>query len=122
MLHQSLQDGADLATGFARADHVDVKVSELLGVAAQSFTQWHAAFDIVEYGLRELEHGGLVVHADQYAQGVVKRQAGFEHDGQLAAHDQNVSGTDVIGFEAIEYALGCFVLPKPTDWLRSQAP
>ena len=105
MLYQALQHAAELAAGFARADHVDIKIAKLQGVGGQGAAQGDAAFDVVEQALGEHHHGGFGVHANEHAQGVVQRQAGFEHDGEFAGHDQEVRRGDGVGGEAAR-ALG----------------
>ena len=101
VLHQALQHSAQLAAGLTRADHVDIKVAKLRGVSGQGSAYRRAAFDVVEDGLREADHGRFGVHADQHAQGVVKGQACLQHDGEFARHHQNVCLRNGLGFDPL---------------------
>jgi len=79
-----------LATGLARAHHVDVEVAKQFTVAVQRLAERHATFHVFKHGLGDAGHGGFVAHANEHAQRGVQRQTGFEHDGQLGGQQQHV--------------------------------
>ena len=49
----------------------------------QGPAQGRAALDGLENALQQLAHRGLIAHLNEHAQGVVQRQPGTQHDGQL---------------------------------------
>ena len=109
VFNQTFKHVAQLATGLARADHVDEKAVELFRVFGQRLAERGAAFDVGQQGLRQPAHGGFGIHADQHAQGVVERQPGFEHDGQLAGQGQDVDLRDLVILKKFTQARGLCV-------------
>ena len=88
--HQAFEHLRHLAAGFARAHHVEVEVAKQLAPLGQRATEGGAALDVFEHAFQQLAHAGLGAHLDQHAQRVVQRQAGAQHDGQLAGEGQHV--------------------------------
>ena len=90
VLDQALHHRRHLAAGLARADHIDVKIAKQGTVFGQGLAEGHAPLDIVQHALEQRLNRGLAGHLDHHPQGVVQRQARFQHDGQLGSQRQHI--------------------------------
>ena len=83
MLHQPIQHAGHLPAGLAGADHVDIEVAKQVSMRLQGPAQGCTALDGLQDALQQFAHRRLVAHLNEHAQGVVQRQPGTQHDGQL---------------------------------------
>ena len=95
-------------------DHVGEEVVEDLGVLAHGVGEAGAALDVHPGLLQDLREGLVLLLAAQDLEALHERQAGVDHDRELAGEDREVLG----GHAAAELGQGDLACPSPSPTRR----
>ncbi len=96
---QALQDDVENTAGFTGFDHVGGQIIEDLGVLAHGVGQGGATFDRGAHARQRLLERWVLLVGGQNLQTLHQRQAGVDHDRELAEEDGNVLDLDLAGAE-----------------------
>src|ERR1700720_4338440 len=84
---QALQDDVQDAARLARRDHVDVEVVEGLRMFPHRLGERRAGLDVGAHGMDHRLEGAVLLLIAEDLQALHQRQAGVEHDRELAGED-----------------------------------
>ena len=85
---EALQDGVEDTARLAGGDHVDEEVVERLRVLAHRLGEGRARLDVLAHGEDDLLEESAVLLAAEDLEALHERQAGVDHDRELAREDR----------------------------------
>ena len=96
---QALENDVENTAGFARLDHVGGQVVEDDGIVAHGIGQRGAAFDGGPHAEQRLLKSRILLVGAENFQALHQRQAGIDHDGELAEEDGHFLDLDLAAAE-----------------------
>src|ERR1039457_4642921 len=96
---EAAQDRVEDTARLAGGDHIHEEVVERLGVLTHRLGERGAGFDVLPHGQDDLLEEAAVLLAAQDLEALHERQAGVDHDRELAREDREAPGADAASAE-----------------------